>query len=82
MTDKSQQVGKYQGSTTTYLLSASTSRNLAYGYEEREVLEFDAAGNRTVIAVVPDVVALDVLDAVIRAYQQGQDDARTERTDR
>jgi hypothetical protein len=66
----------------TYLLAA----NPIWAEGEpvrREVLEFKQPdADRAVVAVVPDSVALDVLDAIRKAYRDGREDLAGECADK
>jgi rubrerythrin len=61
----------------TYKLAAEAHRH--GGLSRREVLEFAADGHRTAVLVVDDRNAMDVLEALRRAYQNGREDLAQER---
>lgn len=46
------------------------------GRRMRDVLVYDVNGHRSLAVEVPDAVAMDVLDALRKAYQQGREDNR------
>jgi hypothetical protein len=46
-----------------------------------EVVETDPAGHRKVILAVPEYVAVDVLEALRRAYQDGREDLAAEQVE-
>jgi hypothetical protein len=64
----------------TYKLAANPVR-APRRYLQREITETDPAGHRQVVLVVPEAVAMDVLEALRLAYQNGREDLAAERAD-
>jgi hypothetical protein len=59
---------------TRYILEGNPHRAGGSGRRMRDVLAYDPAGNRSVAITVPDTLAVDVLEALRAAYQQGRED--------
>ena len=57
---------------TRYILEGDSRK--AGGRLMRDVLAYDPDGNRSVAVVVPNSVAVDVLEALRAAYRQGRED--------
>jgi hypothetical protein len=56
--------------STTYMLAASGADKRGY----QEILRFTDGRDRKVFAIVPERDAVDVLEAIQRAYRDGRDD--------
>ena len=56
---------------TRYILESNPHK--VGGRLMRDVLAYDPAGDRSVAVVVPNSVAVDVLEALRTAYQQGRE---------
>jgi hypothetical protein len=59
---------------TRYILEGNSHRTGGSGRRMRDVLAYDPAGNRSVAITVPNTLAVDVLEALRAAYQQGRED--------
>jgi hypothetical protein len=65
-----------------YVLEAGPRKVKGQSALMRDVLVYDACGFRSVAVVVPNTVAIDVLEAVRAAYQQGREDHAQEQDER
>jgi hypothetical protein len=64
--------GKLTENRSRYILASSPRK--VKGRWMRDVLAYDPDGRRSVAIEVPNAIAIDVLEALQKAYQQGRED--------